>query len=172
MLSLCKNDKDRFIKLLDILDYTYFGNVLSLNKFQELFKQKNEASEAASKAKSDLLEASAAPEDSSKMIDTTAVKPQAEEGKTKVDEAIVLSTDTQVPIRMIKSLIKLLNKDSTVVEVERSAFEDEQDSQSNTQTSYTTKQLQELWKITLESLKLKTIEVEQLISDGVLEDMI
>jgi hypothetical protein len=61
---------------------------------------------------------------------------------------------------MIKSLIKLLNRDSSVVEVERSAFEDEQDDQSNIQTSYTTKQLQELWKITLESLKLKTIEVE------------
>lgn len=73
---------------------------------------------------------------------------------------------------MIKSLIKLLNRDSSVVEIERSAFEDDQESQSNIQTSYTTKQLQELWKITLESLKLKTIEVEQLISDGVLEDMI
>ena len=38
MVSMCKDDKDRFIKLLDILDQTYFGNVLSLNKFHELFK--------------------------------------------------------------------------------------------------------------------------------------
>lgn len=75
MLSLCKHDKDRFIKLLDILDYTYFGNVLSLNKFQELFKQKNEASEAASKAKNDPTVESASPDDV-KLIDTTAAKPE------------------------------------------------------------------------------------------------
>lgn len=75
MLSLCKNDKDRFIKLLDILDYTYFGNVLSLNKFQELFKQKTEVSEAASKVKNDSAEASA-PDDGNQMIDTTVVKPE------------------------------------------------------------------------------------------------
>lgn len=38
MVAMCNSDKDRFIKLLDILDYTYFGNVLQLNKFHELFE--------------------------------------------------------------------------------------------------------------------------------------
>lgn len=40
MVAMCENDKDRFIKLLDILDQTYFGNVISLNKYNELFKEK------------------------------------------------------------------------------------------------------------------------------------
>lgn len=47
MVAMCENDKDRFIKLLDVLDYTYFGNVMSLNKFHELFKLKDDEEDAS-----------------------------------------------------------------------------------------------------------------------------
>lgn len=70
---------------------------------------------------------------------------------------------------MIKSLIKLLGRNCTR-SGERSAFED--DDKAADCSPYSVKQLQQLWSITLESLKLKTIEVSELIEAGVLEEMI
>ena len=48
--------------------------------------------------------------------------------------------DPKVPIRFIKSLIKLLNRDSNRAVVERSAFENEGEETSAT-SPYTVKQL-------------------------------
>ena len=68
---------------------------------------------------------------------------------------------------MIKSLIRLLGR-TTSSSVETSAFDDS----PVVSSPYNVKQLQQLWSITLESLKLKTIEVGDLIEAGVLEEMI
>ena len=51
MVAMCENDKDRFIKLLAVLDNTYFGNVMSLNKFHELTKPKADEEEAGKEKK-------------------------------------------------------------------------------------------------------------------------
>ena len=49
MLSKCRHDKDRFIKLLEILDLTYFGNVISLTRIDELFKKLTEPEDSKEK---------------------------------------------------------------------------------------------------------------------------
>lgn len=68
---------------------------------------------------------------------------------------------------MIKSLVKLLKRDQTQGEGEQSAFASE-----TTESAYSTKQLRQLWSITLDSLKSKTIVLTQLIDACVLEEMI
>lgn len=117
------------------------------------------------------------------MIETKPIpRPAESAGQTEEEKEakkVRARNDAKVPISFIKSLIKLLNKDSHLVPVEKSAFEDnntfdssENPSIAQMNSAYTTKQLQQLWSITLESLKLKTIEVSQLIEECVLEEMI
>ena len=57
------------------------------------------------------------------MIDTTSPKP-AKEDKKEEKVYIISSQGSQVPIKMIQSLVKLLKRDSKRVE-EKSSFEDE-----------------------------------------------
>lgn len=80
MLLICENDKDRFIKLLDILDFTYFGNVLSLTRIDDLFKKLADGEKGfkdkSKDSKDDTKEDAPAekPIDDIKLIDTTAKK--------------------------------------------------------------------------------------------------
>ena len=57
------------------------------------------------------------------MIDTTSPKP-AKEDKKEEKVYIISSQGSQVPIKKIQSLVKLLKRDSKRVE-EKSSFEDE-----------------------------------------------
>ena len=127
MLSKCRHDKDRFIKLLEILDLTYFGNVISLTRIDELFKKLTEPEDSKEKKSTAPDEKEAEqppiPSDGTKMIDTTSPKP-AKEDKKEEKVYIISSQGSQVPIKMIQSLVKLLKRDSKRVE-EKSSFEDE-----------------------------------------------
>ena len=127
MLSKCRHDKDRFIKLLEILDLTYFGNVISLTRIDELFKKLTEPEDPKEKKSTAPDEKEAEqppiPSDGTKMIDTTSPKP-AKEDKKEEKVYIISSQGSQVPIKMIQSLVKLLKRDSKRVE-EKSSFEDE-----------------------------------------------
>ena len=104
MVQMCSNDKDRFIKLLDILDQTYFGNVLSLNKFHELFKQvqskqqtaaDKEQEEGKEKEKEEGKEKDAAQQQQQQtsLIDTSGPKPATE--NQAAEEAKELSAVTE-----------------------------------------------------------------------------
>ena len=137
MLAICQDDKDKFIGLLDILNDTYFGNVYSVNKLHVLFK-KIEPAKSADKDKetADPLappKAPDAPSPAETMIKTTGTKNK----DAVVDPAPV--ADPAVPIKMIKSLIKLLTKNSIEAEGEKSSFAGEAEFVS---APYTTKQLQ------------------------------
>jgi hypothetical protein len=85
MLSKCRHDKDRFIKLLEILDLTYFGNVISLSRIDELFKKLTEPDEPkdGKSMAPDEKEAEQPPisSEGTKMIDTTSPKPPKEDKK-------------------------------------------------------------------------------------------
>ena len=165
MVAMCENDKDRFIKLLDILDQTYFGNVISLNKYNELFKEKEQLSKAALAAKEaeeKLQQLAEEVKQATALIDTSdkasaAAAPKVNEEVVKVEvtaEPELGKSDPDVPIKMIKSLIKLLSRN--VNPTEKSAFDDEQVEQESG-SPYNIKQLQQLWSITLESIKFKTV---------------
>lgn len=127
--------------MLDILNDTYFGNVYSVNKLHTLFKQlaeKNKESNSLDNNVPDLgapPKAPDAPEKPETMIKTT--KEEKPKEGTSGEPAPV--TDQTVPIKMIKSLIKLLTKDSVEAEGEQSAFAGEAEFVS---APYTTKQLQ------------------------------
>ena len=135
MVAMCENDKDRFIKLLDILDQTYFGNVISLNKYNELFKEKEQLSKAALAAKEaeeKLQQLAEEVKQATALIDTSdkasaAAAPKVAEEVVKAEvtaEPELGKSDPDVPIKMIKSLIKLLSRN--VNPTEKSAFDDEQ----------------------------------------------
>lgn len=186
MLALCENDKDTFIEWLRVLNKTYLSNVFLVKELENLFKVKNKdksakASEAPGAPDAPATPAAAPTEEAKpnetptdpekvlKMIDTKAAAPNAEEKNAEeAEDPLASIKNSQVPIYMIKSLIRLLNKDKACAEVEQSAFQQDSDGTDN----YSTKQLQKLWQITLESLISKTYEVDKMVETGVLEQMI
>lgn len=168
MLALCAKDKDMFIEWLRMLNVTYLGNVVSVNRLTELFNYQPETVTATAADKSKplaekdvLLKPPAAK--TAQIITTdepVAEKPKDGDNDTAVelnDVEICLpdAKGSQVPINMVKSLIKLLNKEkSQIVVVEKSSFEDE--STEIGDGAYNSKQLQKLWSITLQALMQKT----------------
>ena len=108
-----------------------------------------------------------------KATDGAAVDSQPKEEAEKEDKDTTMQ-DSQVPIKMIQSLISLLNRDTNQRQpspVESSAFVDDEELKT-VEERYSTKQLQKLWGITLDSLISKTFEVKKLVEAGVLEKMI
>lgn len=152
MLVMCKDDKDMFIEWVRMLNSTYLGNVISVNQLKEFFQAKpaesnTEETKSAEKKKQDPSAAQAdtdtskpdeakdkdgEKETSVQIITTTTADKK--EGKAAKSEQIVTTDDidiqifspTQVPIQMVRSLIKLLNKEQTIAaaQIEQSAFED------------------------------------------------
>lgn len=135
--------------------------MISINKLDDVFAKWDQEKSKQEKPSSGESPESKEP----KLIDTSLAgssgEPKKEEEK-KADGVGAASKQpsparSDVSIYMIKSLMKLLNRDTS--EVERSAFENDNEFRDRCQ-EFTTKQLQSLWKITLETLKSETVAVE------------
>ena len=137
MLLICENDKERFIKLLDILDFTYFGNVLSLTRIDDLFKKLADTEKAANEKDKAPVEDKTAKVNENKVIDTSAAKKPTE-AAAAADQPLIsspqLTQGSSVQINMIKSLVKLLKRNQSSPasvaassEVEQSSFANEKE---------------------------------------------